>query len=214
MFTGLIEEIGIIKRIETSGGGKLITIAAKSIMDDMKIDDSVAINGACQTVVSLTESSFTVVAVEETLAKTTLGRLSSGRKVNLERAMRPIDRLGGHLVQGHIDCVGKVDKISKLATAVNLWVKFPEEFAKYLVRTGSICIEGVSLTSAEVSNNSFMVSIIPHSWSVTTLSLLKVGDEVNLEFDVIGKYVERILLFKDNHKVGSVFDQFKDQPEY
>lgn len=214
MFTGLIEEIGIIKRIETSGGGKLITVAAKSIMDDMKIDDSVAINGACQTVVSLTESSFTVVAVEETLAKTTLGRLSSGRKVNLERAMRPIDRLGGHLVQGHIDCVGKVDKISKLATAVNLWVKFPEEFAKYLVRTGSICIEGVSLTSAEVSNNSFMVSIIPHSWSVTTLSSLKIGDEVNLEFDVIGKYVERILLFKDNHKVGSVFDQFKDQPEY
>jgi riboflavin synthase len=193
MFTGLIEEIGTINFIRPYGGGKLISVVAKTILEDVKIDDSISINGACQTVISHNRNTFEVVAVEETLRKTTLGRLHSSQKINLERAMKPSNRLGGHIVQGHIDCVGRVVKIERMQTAVNLWVEFPEEHKNMLVPTGSITIEGVSLTSARVEGNQFMVAVIPHTWENTTFANLRNQSEVNLEFDIIGKYVNKIL---------------------
>lgn len=217
MFTGLIEEVGTIKNISQIGGGRKITVSADLVLSDAKIDDSIAINGACQTVIEKIGNSFSVIAVEETLAKTTLGQLKAGSKVNLERAMTLNDRLGGHLVQGHVDCVGTIASIEKLSTAVMLKISFPNEFAKLLVNTGSICIDGISLTSAKVFEDSFVVSVIPHTWKVTTLSSHSVGDKVNLEFDIIGKYIDRIINMKSSESKTervSILDQFKDQPEY
>lgn len=213
MFTGLIEEIGKIRKVENYGGGKKFFIEARKIFDDLKIDDSVSINGVCQTVVSIENNIFSVVAVEETISKTTLKNLRAGEYVNLERALRPIDRMGGHIVQGHVDCVGVVSKIEKLATAVLIWVYYPEEFDKYVVRTGSICLDGVSLTTARVEKNSFMVSIIPHTMENTTLKYLKLGDYVNLEFDIIGKYIEKLINNNNSNTNSRIFEQFFDQPD-
>jgi riboflavin synthase len=212
MFTGLIEEIGSVKKIKSIGGGIRIQISASKIMDDLKIDDSVSINGACQTVVSLTDNNFEAEAVEETLLKTTLGKLKSGDMVNLERAALPSSRLGGHFVQGHIDCIGELAKIDKLQTAVNLWFSFPKEFKELIVPTGSICVNGVSLTSARVENNQFMVAIIPHTYKSTNIKDLKVGSKVNLEFDIIGKYVVKILNASNLNKKTSPLDKYITQP--
>ncbi|OYT16092.1 MAG: riboflavin synthase [Bacteroidetes bacterium 4572_77] len=194
MFTGLIEEIGNVNFIRPYGGGKLLSINAKTILEDVHVDDSIAINGVCQTVVSFNHNSFEVIAVEETLQKTTLGALHSSEKVNLERAVKAETRLGGHIVQGHVDCIGIVKRIERKTTEVDLWIEFPEEYAKLIVPTGSITVQGVSLTSARVeNNNSFMVAIIPHTWDNTIFSTLRNSSKVNLEFDIIGKYVNRIL---------------------
>lgn len=219
MFTGLIEEVGKIRSISTMGGGKRIGVDAKVILDDLKIDDSVAINGACQTAVKVTKDYFEVEAVEETLRKSTLGTLKAGDWVNLERAAKLETRMGGHIVQGHVDCKGKVEKIIKEKTGIQLWIVFPEKFVKYIVPVGSICINGVSLTAARVEGNRFMSAIIPHTWKVTTLAELASGKEVNLEFDVIGKYVEKMVephMKKDsgNPSKSSYLDQFIDQPKY
>jgi riboflavin synthase len=201
MFTGLIEEIGTIKAIRTVGGGRRITVHAKKIMNDLKIDDSVALNGTCQTVVSLTPDSFDVEAVEETIRKTTLGRFATGMKINLERAAKLGDRMGGHLVQGHVDCTGYILSIIPEGAGKLVWISFPGEFRKYIVPIGSICIDGVSLTIAKAEATKFMVSVIPHTWQVTLFNELKSGTQVNLEFDIIGKYVENMMspnINKDN----------------
>ncbi len=216
MFTGLIEEIGIIKGITSIGGGRRITVNAKEITDDIKIDDSVAINGVCQTVVSAAPASFTVEAVEETIAKTTFNAFRAGMEVNLERAIRLGDRMGGHIVQGHGDCVGSVLSVEKLSTGIELWISFPGEKSVYVAPQGSITIDGVSLTTARINGASFMASIIPHTWSVTTLRNLRPGSKVNLEFDIIGKYVFNIMQ-KRNAPEGqrlSPLDIYIDQPEY
>ncbi len=214
MFTGLIEEIGVIKSIRSIGGGKKITVEANKILDDLKIDDSVALNGACQTVVAINGNQFDVEAVEETLIKTTLSGFISGKKINLERAAKLGDRLGGHLVQGHVDTVGTVSSIEKLSTGVLIWISFDRQFDKYMVNTGSICIDGVSLTSARVESSRFMVSIIPHTFKMTTLSMLSPGDKVNLEFDIIGKYIDKMISIKQNEESISFWDNYKDQPEF
>lgn len=193
MFTGLVEETGVIRTVRPQGGGRRLTIAAQCVMDDLKIDDSVSVNGCCQTVVSRTETTFDVEAIEETLAKTTLGEFVVGKHVNLERAMQLGGRLGGHLVQGHVDCRGTVDSIEELGTSHNVWVAFPEEFARYVIPVGSICIDGISLTVARKDNNRLMVSIIPHTWKETTVGELRPGANVNLEFDLVGKYIESIM---------------------
>lgn len=193
MFTGLIEEIGIVKAIRQIGGGKRFTIYASKIFDDLKIDDSVALNGVCQTVVKITGDSFEVEAVEETLRKTTLNKIRTGSKLNIERAVRLSDRMGGHLVQGHVDCIGYILGIIPESAGKLVWVSFPDSFRKYIVPVGSICINGVSITVAKVEQNKFMVSIIPHTWDITLMKELKNGDEVNLEFDIIGKYVENMM---------------------
>lgn len=193
MFTGLIEEIGEVKSIISIGGGKKITVLANKIMDDLKIDDSVSLNGCCQTVVSHEDKTFEVIAIEETLRKTTLGNFRPGQKINLERALLPTSRMGGHIVQGHVDAVGTVIKIIPESTGILVTISFPQEFAKYIVPVGSICLEGVSLTAARVEGNYFTVAIIPHTWEVTNLGKLQAGDKVNLEFDVIGKYIEKMM---------------------
>lgn len=217
MFTGLIEEIGIIQNVSPIGGGKKIIISAKTVIENLKIDDSVAVNGTCQTVVANNNSNFTVEAIEETLLKTNLGSLRVGQKVNLERAMLPTTRFGGHFVQGHIDCVAKLVKIDKLTTAINLWFEYPEEYSHLVVPTGSITVQGISLTSARVEKNTFMTAIIPHTYANTTFKDLQIGNEVNIEFDVIGKYVANMLNIKEKHtdnKRKSSLDRFITQPDY
>ena len=216
MFTGLIEELGEIKSISPLGGGKKITLAGNIVMDGLKIDDSVALNGVCQTVVAISGNTFTVEAVEETMRKTTFKTFHAGKKINLERAAALGDRLGGHIVQGHVDCTGKVMTVQKEATARNVWISMPSEFSKYVVAEGSICIDGVSLTSARVEGDKFMVAIIPHTWKMTCFSEYAVGKEVNLEFDIIGKYVEKMvgpyLGNKEKASGGSILDQYITQP--
>ncbi|MBD1208864.1 MAG: riboflavin synthase [Ignavibacteria bacterium] len=194
MFTGLIEEVGTIRSLRPQGQGFRISIAAKVVTQDLKIDDSVSINGACQTVVRCDGTSFDVEAVEETILKTTLGAFQTGRRVNLERALQIGARLGGHIVQGHVDTRGTVRAIQKQSTSWLLTVDFPGEFARYVVPVGSICIDGVSLTAARVEQNTLTVAVIPHTWSHTTLHECSSGGAVNLEFDIIGKYIERLLL--------------------
>lgn len=216
MFTGLIEETGIIQSVKPLGGGKRITVKSQKIMDDLKIDDSVAINGVCQTVVSRTVDTFDVESVEETIRKTTFGQLKSGDWVNLERALRIGDRLGGHLVQGHVDCTGNVITIVKERTGILLWISYPSEFSRYIVNTGSICINGISLTVAKAESGKFMSAIIPHTWEITILNFLKTGSLVNLEFDVLGKYIENMIKSGITHnnlsKNSSIYDQYLDQP--
>ncbi|MCC7431549.1 riboflavin synthase [bacterium] len=194
MFTGLIEEIGKIKKIQPFGSALRLTVSAKKILSDLKIDDSVSINGACQTVVSLTNDSFTAEAVEETLKKTTLGKLAILQNVNLERAMLATSRFGGHFVNGHVDCVGTVKKITVNQSSYLLEVAFPPKISGYVVEQGSVCLNGVSLTIARLSEQTFTVSVIPHTWKNTNLAELRTGLEVNIETDVLGKYVERLLV--------------------
>lgn len=214
MFTGLIEEIGTVNSIANIGGAIRLSVKAKNIFDDLKIDDSVSINGVCQTVVKIQNNVFEVEAVEETLKKTNFSTLRTSQKVNLERAIKLSSRLGGHIVQGHTDCTGKVLKILKEQTAVIMFVSFPSVNSKYIIPVGSICINGVSLTVAKKDINSLSVSIIPHTWNNTTLSLLNAGDSVNLEFDLIGKYVENML--KDSYNSvnseKSILNQYISQP--
>ena len=216
MFTGLIEEIGRIKNIKPDGGGFRISVTADKITKELKVDDSVAINGVCLTVVFCDNNSFEVTAVEETLRKTAFNNLRAGDYVNLERALKVSDRLGGHIVQGHVDCVGKINSIQKERTAVNVWISYPVEFGKYLVNTGSICINGVSLTTARVELDRFMVAIIPHTWENTTFTNVKTGETVNLEFDILGKYIEKLISNKGTNQVESdksILDQFLEQPD-
>ncbi len=193
MFTGLIEELGTVRGVRKQGSGIRMIVEAHIIMDDVKIDDSISINGACQTVVALTATTFEVEAVEETLMKTTLGGFAVGKRVNLERAMRLGGRMGGHLVQGHVDTSGTVARIEQKQGSWLLTINFPVNYARYVIPVGSVCIDGVSLTTARVEGASFTVSIIPHTWAHTTLNELRPGAAANLEFDVIGKYVEKML---------------------
>jgi len=214
MFTGLIEEIGIVAAVKPLGTGRRLTIKADIVMNDLKIDDSISINGVCQTVVARTLNSFEVEAVEETIRKTKFGKLTTGQKVNLERAARLGDRMGGHLVQGHVDCTGNIKSIEKERTGILVCVSFPELFQKYIVNTGSVCMDGISLTVAKVESDSFLVSIIPHTWNYTTLQFLTQNSDVNLEFDIIGKYVENILRPNVVKKNKSGLERYIDQPDY
>lgn len=193
MFTGLIEEIGIIAAKSSRGNGLRFGIRASLILKGLAIGDSVAINGVCQTVTDIRGSEFSFDTVEETLAKTTLGSFSVNRRVNLERALRADSRLGGHFVLGHVDTAGTVASIAPLAGSYELSVSFPAEFSPLLVPVGSIAVDGVSLTVARTAENVFTVAIIPHTWESTTLALLHPGAKVNLEFDILGKYVQKML---------------------
>ncbi|MBK9247163.1 MAG: riboflavin synthase [Ignavibacteria bacterium] len=211
MFTGLIEEIGIIQSIHSEGSNRRITVKGELVMDDIKIDDSISVNGVCQTVIGRTVNTFDVISIEETLQKTTFHTLKSGSKVNLERAMKFGGRMGGHIVQGHIDCVGNVVSIEMLNGSWNLWIEFPSHFSKYVVPVGSICIDGVSLTVARSESNRLMVAVIPHTYKVTILGNIKVGSIVNLEFDILGKYIEKLL--KGSSTYTSVLQSWVTQPE-
>ncbi len=182
MFTGLIEELGSLENRD----GARFTFAGDLVISDAKVGDSIAVNGCCLTVVDLGPGWWAADVVDETLSRTTLGGLEPGHPVNLERPVRPSDRLGGHVVQGHIDGVGEV-----VQAAPDLVVATPD--TRYLVEKGSIAVDGVSLTVAEVGDDRFRVAIVPHTAEVTTLAQLRAGDRVNLEFDILAKYVERLL---------------------
>lgn len=193
MFTGLVEEIGTVRRAIREGGAVRLELTGSRVMDDLKIDDSIALNGCCQTVVERGSDWFAVVAVEETLKKTTLGSFTSGTAVNLERALRVGDRIGGHFVQGHVDCVGTVAEATTRESSWLYWVRYPDSFAPLVIPVGSIAINGVSLTVAQVGESACMVSVIPHTFSVTTFRDLREGDAVNLEFDMLGKYIRNLV---------------------
>ncbi|MDO4178682.1 MAG: riboflavin synthase [Phascolarctobacterium sp.] len=193
MFTGLVAELGCVKKLSRFGESYHLTVEAKKVMANLKIGDSMATNGVCLTVVQMTEHEFTVDVMPETARLTNIGMLKAGDKVNLERTLRPIDGLDGHIVSGHVEGLGTI--ISEKADGIAKVVTFeaPVKLLKYIIPKGSITIDGISLTVTKVTDLSFSVSLIPHTAKETTLGFKTVGDKVNLETDIIGKYVERML---------------------
>lgn len=192
MFTGIIEEIGSIEQIQKGVQSAVLSIQCKKVLEGTKIGDSIAVNGVCLTVTSMHVNGYTADVMAETLERSSLAGLKKGSHVNLERAMPADGRFGGHIVAGHIDGTGIVEEITKDETAVWYRISAGEELLRYIVEKGSIAIDGISLTVARVSGKDFSVSIIPHTQGETTLSERKVSDVVNLECDIIGKYVERL----------------------
>ncbi len=192
MFTGIIQDIGTLRELEQTGDNRRLTIATK-LANEIAIGDSVAISGVCLTAesISKTRDDFVATAVAETLAKSKLGGLTMGDGVNLELALRPHDRLGGHFVQGHVDAIGRCENVAPATGSWILTFSHPREYAELIVEKGSIAIDGVSLTAYDIAKERFKVSIIPHTWSATTLGKLRAGSLVNLEFDILGKYVQR-----------------------
>ncbi len=197
MFTGIIEELGRVREIEARGEDARIVIEARTVLEGSHEGESIAVNGVCLTALELQPESFAADCSKETLGRSTLGRLKAGAPVNLERAVTPTTRLGGHIVQGHVDARGKFLKAINHGESWTVRIGFPRDIAQYLVFKGSVTVEGISLTIAELHDDSFDIAIIPKTWEVTNLSYLKPGDEVNLEADVIAKYVERIVAFRD-----------------
>ncbi len=193
MFTGIVEEMGVVKALEHSPSGTRLTILASTILDDLAVGASISVDGVCLTVVARNDQEFSVNVSSETLSVTTLGKLKAGRPVNLERAMRINERIGGHLVAGHVDGVGSIRDRRQEGNAIVLTIEAPKEVLRYCVSKGSITVDGISLTTNEVSERSVSVAIIPHTAKITTLGLKHPGDPVNLESDLIGKYVERLL---------------------
>jgi riboflavin synthase len=193
MFSGIVEEMGAVTSIEKTLAGTRMTILASTVMSDLKIGDSVSVNGTCLTVVTKGERDFVVEVSPETLSVTTLGQWTPGTPVNLERAMKLNERIGGHLVSGHVDGIGTIRSRHQEGNAIFFTIEAPSDILRYCVTKGSITVDGISLTINEVAEHSFSVAIIPHTAKVTTLGLKQVNDTVNLESDLIGKYVERLL---------------------
>ena len=192
MFTGIIEEKGVIKSIKTGGRSARIVISAVKILEDMKVGDSINTDGVCLTVTEFSPTSFTVDVMPETMLRSTFGKLKPGSHVNLERALLLSDRLGGHLVNGHIDGTGIISRIRKDENAVWLSITAENPILRYIVEKGSVAIDGISLTVVNVDRHSFEVSVIPHTQAETTILTKKTGNAVNIECDIIGKYVEKL----------------------
>jgi riboflavin synthase len=197
MFTGLVEELGILRSVRKGPDSALLNVEAKNIFTDLKIGDSVAVNGVCLTVTSYEGQCFTADVMSETLAKSNLGELKSGDRVNLERALRLGDRLGGHLVSGHIDGVGTITNMERFDIATLITISAPKEVMRYIIKKGSVAVDGTSLTVVDFAGDKFTVSLIPHTAHATTLGYKKRGASVNLEADIVGKYIERLLGSKD-----------------
>jgi riboflavin synthase len=193
MFTGIIEEVGRVKNIKSGGKSAVLTLEARIIFEDLKLGDSVAVNGVCLTAASIEKNTFTADVMHETIRRSSLGDLAIGSYVNLERAMAADGRFGGHIVSGHIDGMGTIRSIQQDDNAIWYTVVAEGDLMKYIIPKGSIAIDGISLTVVDVEQESFRVSIIPHTAKETILSRKKAGDKVNLENDVIGKYVEKLL---------------------
>jgi riboflavin synthase len=193
MFTGIIEELGSVRSIEERGENARIVIAARVVTEGTNHGDSISVNGVCLTALDIHPDSFAADVSRETLLRSTLGTLKPGAPVNLERAVTPATRLGGHIVQGHVDGRGQFAGVEDHGDSWTVRLTYPKEIARYLVFKGSVAVEGISLTIAALADEYFEVAIIPKTWEVTNLSRLKPGDDVNLEVDVIGKYVERLL---------------------
>ncbi len=195
MFTGIIEELGEINSLEKHTKGARIKISAKIVTADANEGDSLAVNGVCLTALDIMANSFVADVSQETLDRSTIGDLKIGSKVNLERAVTPSTRLGGHIVQGHVDGRGEFLQDAQEGDFWTVRIRFPNEIGQYLVYKGSISVEGISLTISKLTNDYFEIAVIPKTWKLTNLSTLKKGDSVNLEVDVIAKYVERIMLY-------------------
>lgn len=200
MFTGLIQEVGTIQSVINNAEGKEFIIKAPLLIKDIAIDDSVATNGVCLTATKIEGETFRVQAVHVTLQKTSIGSLSTGDKVNLELSLRPQDRLGGHFVQGHVNALGKIKNISSVGKNWEIEVSFPKELRKYMISEGSITLDGISLTIARLTDTTLTVAIIPHTLEKTSLASKKVGDHLNLEVDMIAKYIENFLRFNKDSK--------------
>ncbi len=195
MFTGLIQEVGIIKSISTNTEGKEFVIEAPGLINEIEIDDSVATNGVCLTATKISGNTFRVQAIHVTLEKTSIGYLRQGDKVNLELSLRPTDRMGGHMVQGHVNALGKIKNIKKTGENWEIQVEFPENLRKYMISEGSIALDGISLTIARLGTSDLTVAIIPHTLEKTSLSGKKIGDFLNIEVDIVAKYIENFLRF-------------------
>ena len=193
MFTGINEELGHVREVEKRGEDARIMIEARTVTEGSSDGDSIAVNGVCLTALEVKPESFAADVSKETLFRSTLGHLKPGLPVNLERAVTPATRLGGHIVQGHVDARGTFLGAENHGDSWTFRFAYPKEIARYLVFKGSVAVEGVSLTIAELTDDYFEIAVIPKTWEVTNFSQLKAGDEVNLEVDVIAKYVERIL---------------------
>jgi riboflavin synthase len=193
MFTGLVETLGTIQHVREEGSGRRLTLSAPALLDDMKLGDSVAVNGCCLTVVELTADGFSFEAGPETLRLTNLGELQIGDSVNLERSLRLGDRLGGHLVTGHIDGLGRIAEKKREGDWEFIWFACPVELAQQMAPKGSVTVDGISLTLVEVKPDAFSVALIPHTLAVTTLGFKNVGASVNLETDLLAKYVWKCL---------------------
>ena len=193
MFTGIIEEVGKIKKTTRLGAGAVIEIVCERVISDVKTGDSIAVNGACLTVRSLTPKSFTADASEETLSRTSLRSLALGRPVNLERALKADARFGGHIVLGHVDGLGRLTKILRKGDFWDIFIEVPQNLRKFIAEKGSVAVDGISLTVAEDLDSGIKVAVIPHAFSSTNLSALTAGDSVNIEVDIVARYLEKLL---------------------
>jgi riboflavin synthase len=193
MFTGIIEEIGIVKALRREAGAARLSLSAVTVLDGTAIGDSICVNGVCLTVVELGKNEFSADVAVETLRVTNLGELKVGARVNLERALQLSARIGGHLVSGHVDAVGRLREKRDEGNGWRIFFDAPETVLRYIIKKGSIAIDGISLTVADVDRSGFSIAMIPHTARLTTLGFKAAGDSVNLESDIIGKYVERLL---------------------
>lgn len=193
MFTGLIKEKGIIRNLKKTGDGLEMTISSSVVAGEANVDDSIAVNGVCLTVISRDEGSFTAQAVKETVLKTNLNLLKTGSEVNLEPALKVNDRLGGHIVQGHIDGTGEIIRLIRNTNGAEYFIRTDAQTAVYIVKKGSVCLDGISLTVADIDTNVFKVAVIPHTQSKTTAGEWKTGLKLNIETDILGRYIEKLL---------------------
>lgn len=210
MFTGIIEDIGSVETVQSGVNSAELRINSKVIPQDLKTGDSVSINGVCLTVTAYDTRGFSVEAVPETMSRSNLGNLHAGSPVNLERALRVGDRMGGHMMSGHVDSKGIIQAVDQEENAVWYTITLANDFIRYLIPKGSVGIDGISLTVVEVSEDSFTVSVIPHTLRETTLAYRKKGDEVNIECDMTAKYIERFLAFREEPKKDITMDYLKE----
>ncbi len=202
MFTGIIEEIGKIKGISKQNNSIRMDISAKVVLEETRLGDSIAVNGVCLTAVNLTNSAFSVDIAPETLRKTNLGKLTISSRVNLERALKMEQRLNGHLVMGHVDGIARILSKKQDGTAILIDIELPAKLRRYVIEHGSVTVDGISLTVARLGSDRFTISLIPHTTTLTTIATKEIGDIVNLEVDVLGKYIERLLT---NSKIDEDF---------
>ena len=205
MFTGIIEEIGSIRRIIPIRNGKKIFVNAQKVLSDLKVGDSMAVSGTCLTVAGLSKDSFMAEVVGETLLKTTIKRWTPRKKVNLERALQAADRFSGHLVQGHVNGIGRIVRMIHRGENWNLLLQIPQELTPYTIPEGSIAVDGVSLTIAEITGRIISISIIPHTFKNTIISTYKAGHLVNIEIDFLARYIEKLLLTKKGNTSTETF---------
>lgn len=211
MFTGIVEELGTIKNLRISGHSGVITISAKKVLKGTQIGDSIAVNGICLTVTSMSDDYFSADIMAETVRRSSLKNAATGDKVNLERAMAANGRFGGHIVSGHVDGVGTITDMKREENAIWVTVSADEAILKYIVEKGSVCLDGISLTVAAVSDTDFKVSVIPHTGEETTLLKKKTGSPVNIENDIVGKYIEHFINYDSSKKSsGLTMDMLRE----